>query len=120
MKNIPLIMLLVSSLTACESKLIQKDAVRDKIDADLRQASAARTVPLQPDAVSQALLPSLTLEMPRVPARPLEPRFDLVVNNAPANQVFMALVSGTRYSMLVHPSVKENISVNLKDATLGE
>ncbi|HYN27357.1 MAG TPA: pilus (MSHA type) biogenesis protein MshL [Burkholderiales bacterium] len=52
--------------------------------------------------------------------RPIEPRFDLVVNGAPANQVFMAIVSGTRYSMVVHPSIKEAISVNLKDVTVFE
>jgi MSHA biogenesis protein MshL len=44
----------------------------------------------------------------------------LVVNHAPANQVFMALVSGTRYSMLVHPDIKETISINLNDVTLHE
>ena len=48
----------------------------------------------------------------------VENRFDLTVNNAPANQVFMALVSGTRYSMLVHPDIKETISVNLKSVTM--
>ena len=32
----------------------------------------------------------------------------------------MALVSGTRYSMLVHPDVKETLSVNLKDVTMNE
>ena len=32
----------------------------------------------------------------------------------------MALVSGTRYSMLVHPDIRENISVNLKDVTMNE
>jgi MSHA biogenesis protein MshL len=42
------------------------------------------------------------------------------VNNAPANQVFMAIVSGTRYSMVVHPDVRDPISVNLKDVTVAE
>jgi MSHA biogenesis protein MshL len=32
----------------------------------------------------------------------------------------MAIVSGTRYSMVVHPSIKEKISVNLKDVTVAE
>jgi MSHA biogenesis protein MshL len=42
------------------------------------------------------------------------------VSNAPAAQVFMAIVSGTRYSMIVHPDVREVISVNLKDVTVPE
>ncbi|MBY0439354.1 MAG: secretin N-terminal domain-containing protein, partial [Burkholderiales bacterium] len=49
-----------------------------------------------------------------------EPRFDLAVNNAPAAQVFLSIVSGSRYSMIVHPDIKDSISVNLKDVTVGE
>ena len=50
--------------------------------------------------------------------KPLEPKFDLAVNNTPAKQVFMAIVSGTRYSVLVHPDVSGNISLTLKDVTV--
>ena len=87
---------------------------------EMAKASRERTASGQPDEVNRALLPSLTVEMPKVDGRPIEPRFDLVVNGAPANQVFMAIVSGTRYSMVVHPSIKEAISVNLKDVTVFE
>ena len=120
MSNILLIALLALSLTACESFRTKNTDVRDQLERDLKQAAEARARATQPDAVSQALLPPLTVEMPKAGARPVEPRFDLAVNNAPANQVFMALVSGTRYSMLVHPDIKETISVNLKDVTLNE
>jgi MSHA biogenesis protein MshL len=74
----------------------------------------------QPDAVRDALLPPLQIEMPRISNAPVEPRFDLVVNAAPAPQVFMSIVSGTRYSMIVNPSVSGAISVNLKDVTVRE
>ena len=120
MTNILLIVLLALSLAACESFRTKNTDVRDQLERDLKQASEARAKPAQPDAVSQALLPPLTVEMPKAGASPVEPRFDLAVNNAPANQVFMALVSGTRYSMLVHPDIKETISLNLKDVTLNE
>jgi MSHA biogenesis protein MshL len=43
-----------------------------------------------------------------------------VVNYAPAKQVFMGIVNGTRYSMLVHPEVSGTISVNLKGVTVKE
>lgn len=72
------------------------------------------------DAVSNALLPPLTVGLPRVDNKPLETKFDLAVNNTPVNQVFMAIVSGTRYSMLLHPEVGGNISLNLKDVTVLE
>jgi len=72
------------------------------------------------DAVSEALLPPLIVQMPQVQAAAPETRFDLSVSNAPANQVFLAIVSGARYSMIVHPEVKDLISVNLKDVTVIE
>jgi len=45
--------------------------------------------------------------MPKVAGTAAEPRFDLVVNGAPAQQVFMSIVSGTRYSMVVNPGWAE-------------
>src|SRR2546426_7769843 len=74
----------------------------------------------QRDAVRQALLPPLRAEMPKVPGAPVEPRFDLVVNAAPARQVFVSIVSGTRYSMIVNPAVSGTLSLNLKDVTVRE
>ena len=66
------------------------------------------------------LLPPLRMEMPKLRGQPIDPRFDLTVSDAPAASVFNALVSGTRYSMLVPPTVTGTISVNLKDVTLRE
>jgi MSHA biogenesis protein MshL len=72
------------------------------------------------DAVLQALLPPIVVELPKLDGKPIEPRFDLSVVNAPAAQVFMSIVSGTRYSMVVSPQVKETMSVSLKDVTVLE
>ena len=93
--------------------------MRDAIESTVRAAAEPRARPAPPEAVSDALLPSLTVELPSL-MRPVEQRFDLVVNNAPAPQLFMALVAGTRYSMLVHPDIKDALSINLKDVTLTE
>src|SRR5688572_22856777 len=119
MRHCLIAMLAVTSLAGCESKLIGKGDVQRQLDAEVGRAAERPVKPAPPDVVSRALLPPMTIEMPRA-AAPLEPRFDLVVNNAPANQVFMALVTGTRYSMLVHPDIKENLSLNLKDVTMVE
>ncbi|MBC8007025.1 MAG: pilus (MSHA type) biogenesis protein MshL [Prolixibacteraceae bacterium] len=92
-------------------------------DTAKKEMSSAARVPqssTQAEDVGRALLPPLTVEMPKVDGRPIEPRFDLAVNNAPAGQVFMAIVSGTRYSMVVHPGVKDQISVSLRDVTVFE
>ena len=60
------------------------------------------------------------MELPQAQGKPIENRFDLNVNNATAREVFLSIVSGTRYSMLVHPDVSGSISVNLKDVSLPE
>jgi MSHA biogenesis protein MshL len=110
----------VMAIAACAEQPARRDVTYDRINAELDRAVVERVRPAAPDAVSQALLPPLTVELPRPEGRPLEQRFDLNVNNAPANQVFMAIVSGTRYSMIVHPDVRDPISVNLKDVTVFE
>jgi MSHA biogenesis protein MshL len=113
-----LLLLLTTALASCATS--RHGPAYESAQREMERAAAQRAAGEQPEAVSQALLPPLTVEMPSVDGRPIEPRFDLEVNNAPAAQVFMAIVSGTRYSMVVHPSVKEPISLNLKDATVFE
>jgi MSHA biogenesis protein MshL len=83
-----------------------------------RASQQAKTY--QPQAVREALLPPLRAEMPKISGAPVEPRFDLAVNSAPAQQVFMSIVSGTRYSMVVNPGVSGTVTVNLKDVTVKE
>ena len=96
-----------------------------KVDAQIlagldRPAEQPAAPAAQPAAVQDALLPPLRMEGPRLLATPVEPRFDLVVAAAAAQQVFMSIVSGTRYSMLVHPDVVGSLSLNLKDVTVRE
>ena len=111
---------LLLGLAGCAATAPKPNATHDRIKAEMDQAAAAKPKPAAPEAVNSALLPPLQIEMPKTAAKPLEQRFDLVVNNAPANQVFMGIVSGTRYSMLVHPDITGAISVNLKDVTVFE
>ena len=110
----------VAMLAGCAAPPAPPTSVGEHITGELDRALADRKAEATPAAVNEALLPPLRMEMPNVAGQPLEPRFDLSVNNAPAAQVFMSLVSGTRYSMLVHPRVTGTISVSLKDVTLRE
>ncbi len=109
----------ILALGGCAAPPLQGDSTYDRINAEMAKAAEGGARPIQSDAVSSALLPPLKIEMPRT-GKPLEQKFDLVVNNAPATQVFMGIVSGTRYSMLVHPEVTGTISANLKDVTVLE
>jgi MSHA biogenesis protein MshL len=111
--------LLLLALSGCASQE-KHGATLDQINAELASASQDRAKAVQNDALGTALLPPLRVEMPRTGGKPLEQKFDLVVNNAPASQVFMGIVNGTRYSMLVHPDVTGSVSVNLKDVTVFE
>lgn len=111
--------LLILLLSGCASQA-KYDATFEQINAEMTKAGQDRAKGMQNDALGTALLPPLRVEMPRAGSKPLEQKFDLVVNNAPANQVFMGIVNGTRYSMLVHPEVTGAISVNLKDVTVLE
>ena len=105
-------------LTGCASHQKAPGMTFDRVGKELDSALASKAKSVD-DAVNQAMLPPLQLELP-ASAKSVEPRFDLAVSNAPASQVFMALVSGTRYSMLVAPDVAGNVTVNLKNVTVRE
>jgi MSHA biogenesis protein MshL len=83
-------------------------------------ATAKRKREAPPAAVDESLLPPLRMEMPDVRGQAIDAKFDLSVQNAPAAQVFSSLVAGTRYSMLLHPGVSGNLTLNLKDVSLRE
>lgn len=49
-----------------------------------------------------------------------EPRFDLILNNAPARDVYMALVAETPWSLTMHPDVQGVVSTSLRRVTVKE
>jgi MSHA biogenesis protein MshL len=105
-------------LTACNTPAPKHDTY-EEIKSEIDAAGKTNVKASRPDEVAAALLPPLNIEMPKAKA-PMEERFSLSFNNVPANQFFTAIVSGTRYNMLVHPEVSGTISANLKDVTLFE
>jgi MSHA biogenesis protein MshL len=118
MKRKLILLLLLVALSACAAPSARNgtaETIRHEMDAAVRESSNAGKTRA---AVEDALLPPLAMDMPAGDVRPPEVRFDLTVNDTPARQVFMAIVSGTRYSMLVSPDVGGSISLNLKDVTV--
>lgn len=108
-------------LTACASAPVVYKAPQLTIGQELSDAKqSAPTNSSTKDPLSAALMPPLKLDLPRPSSRTSESRFDLVVNNAPASQVLLGIVAGTRYSMLLPPDLTGNITVNLKDVTVPE
>ncbi len=89
-------------------------AIRGEID----KANAAKPAVVVPPQISDALQaadPSMAAS-----SSPVEARFDLIVNNALAREVFLAMVTDTRYSMLMHPEVNGTLSVTLRGITVRE
>lgn len=103
----------------CATHQKAPSATFDRIGQEMQGALDAKAKGGADAALNQAMLPPLQLDLPES-AKSVEPRFDLAVSNAPASQVFMALVSGTRYSMLVAPEVSGTVTVNLKSVTVRE
>lgn len=106
-------------LAGCAAPTARNQAA-DAIQREMNQAAQDNIKPSRVEEVNNALLPPLAMILPKVGSKPTETRFDLTVSNTPASQVFMAIVSGTRYSMLLHPEVSGSVSLNLKDVTVLE
>jgi MSHA biogenesis protein MshL len=102
-------------LAACADRPLRTGAVGDEIRSEL-SATAGPAKGVVPARVSEALAEPA----PAALSAPVEPRLDLLVNNARAREVFLAIVADTRYSMLMHPDVKGTLSVTLRGVTVRE
>jgi MSHA biogenesis protein MshL len=102
-------------LSGCASdRVLRTPDVSAAIRAEI-PAPPAKTATV-PANVSEALAEPA----PPPVKTPPEPRIDLLVNNAQARDVFLALVADTRYSMLMHPDVTGTLSVTLRGVTVTE
>ncbi|MEA5097074.1 MAG: pilus (MSHA type) biogenesis protein MshL [Burkholderiaceae bacterium] len=113
-----LLVFLIFGVAACSLTQPRRETY-DLIGTEMGKAAEGKAKPAQADAVAASLLPPLTIEMPK-PQQQRDERFNLTFSNAPAQQFFMSIVSGTRYNMLVHPDVSGTISATLKDVTVFE
>jgi MSHA biogenesis protein MshL len=117
----PLGLLALILVTGCAPLQPKEPTALPAIQAELGRATeqARPAAPALPPAVAAALAPPTEIRL-ETPAAPAEPRFDLAVNNAPAQQVFLGIATGTRYSMLLHPDVAGSLTLNLKDVNVPE
>ena len=125
---IPLILAAVVALSSC-SQWQRKEAkpAPDPAAAALKHeleiphpAAPPEAAKKPAAAMEEGAVPPVSSYLPQLATRAREPRFDLVVTDAPARQVFLSMVNGTRYSVVLHPDVAGNISVDLKDTTVPE
>ncbi len=115
-KSIILVALL---LAGCATPFGQSG--KQAVNTALETPAAPTPSPAPPPAAVQQAVMDAVRAAP-IEARPVaaEPRFSLTVNNAKASEVFMGMVTGTPYSMLVHPDVTGTLTLNLKNVTVPE
>jgi len=112
-------------LSACAHKngLLQSPTANstsgiDQINETLDEILVPEPEPAPlPQDVMAALTPQLVAP---VRDREQETRFDIAVNNVPAQDFFAGLVEGTPMNIVVHPDVNGVISLTLKDVTVME
>lgn len=113
-----------AALAACSSTAPPDLRTMNAIDEallDARASNHASQAPATPPPdISNALLPPIQLDLPQQSGIDIEPRFDLKVDRANAREFFMGLVDGTPYNMVVHPEVKGQITLDLKNVTIDE
>ena len=118
------LMIVSAGLAGCTSNPFAPSnvSINPKIQSELSKSAAQAKVHVAPPPkeVTDELFEPLRIEPPKSLAKRAEPRFDLVVNKAPATQVLMGIVSGSPYSIALSPELKGDISINLKDVTLFE
>lgn len=96
------------------------DAINDVLDQGITSNQRATAKQATPEKVSDALLPSIQLDLPEQTGIDIEPRFDIKVNRTNARQFFIGLVEGTSYNMVVHPKVRGKITLDLKNVSIHE
>ena len=110
-----LLALALLSLAGCATKPPVMP-LRQAVDEALAEALANRPLPEAPGTPDAVLTPPEPAAPPEVP----QARVSLSLNNVPARQFFLALTSGTDYTMLVHPGVTGKLSARMKDVTVTE
>lgn len=115
-KSFPLLLsMLLPWLSGCQN--LQPSMAAEKTAAEL---SKQQQVPMSlqvPAAVSADLLAD---SKPLLAAAPLLPRFNVSAVNVELNEFFASLVADSQASVVVHPDISGQISLQLKQVTLPE
>jgi len=103
-------------LTACQHVATQPQppSTFEQIQTTIDESITAQPMP-------QPIKPPLQLE--QQPVKPVVrdvAKFNVNVDRVPAHLFFMSLVEGTPYNIIVHPDIKDDISLRLKHITIAD
>jgi MSHA biogenesis protein MshL len=104
-------------LAACQGVQDTKVPLQAQAALAEAQAQSKPVPPTVPDSVTQDLL-ALTSPMQQV--QPAQQRFNVAASNVDVADFFTSLVADTDYSVAIHPAVRGQITLDLKQVTLNE
>lgn len=121
--NRPVILfILLLTVGGCDTGAVRHDVI-DRMETEVKKAEDSNKPEEEggiPRSVTDTLIPTISLGAAEVPKIEDEKRFDISVNNVPADQFFLSLVDGTDYNMVIHPEVSGTITLNLRNVTIPE
>ncbi len=129
MKRIKLLLIACLMIVGCTTHPSHYNTALDDIHAALQSSKNAdqnianrypRAGRQPPSAVTNALLPNASFNLPTGNNPELEPRFNISAKDLPAKAFFMGLVQGTHYNMVVSPNITGTVSLTLKNITVSE
>jgi MSHA biogenesis protein MshL len=111
----------IAALSGCALQPVGRlPNARESVQAELQASRAPAAAPAANQAAPAVPPDAAPPPAPPRPEATPEPRFDLSVSGAAARDVFLSMVTDTRYSMLMHPEVTGTLSVTLRGVTVRE
>ncbi len=107
------------ALGACAPRGFDKPLTA-RMQHNLASAARSQSKVAIPAGVESALVPPITIRLPRARTLAVPSRFDFNTNEAPAAQVFTQLVRGTSYSVALPSRLAGRITLHLKNVTVPE
>ncbi|WP_221070831.1 pilus (MSHA type) biogenesis protein MshL [Vibrio alfacsensis] len=107
----------IASLMGCSMGHRDPVEVKQALNESINEANS-RALEEIPSSVEADLMPNLDTNV--TSEQGMLKRFRIQANAVEARSFFASLVKGTEYSVVIHPAVQGNITVNLSDVTLDE
>ncbi len=113
-----LVLWLACATAACAPRGFDKPLTQ-RMQHNLQAAQESQRLAV-PAAVQSALVPPVTIRLPKAQRIVAPNRFDFSARKAPAGRVFLELVRGTPYSVALPSHLTGRLTLHLKNVTVPE